>query len=369
MGSTRGAAGATGRRRAAETPIRPTTRKPRPGLDARCSPPTPSRWSARPGTRRSGAGGSSSTPSRAGFCRALYGVNPMTHDLGLPGVTTVPRTRRHRDADRPGRHRQARVAVPDVLAECVAVGARTVLVTAAGFGELGGEHLSAEGELRSARSGRRASGCSGPNTFGLFVAGHGVDLTPREHIPAGSGRAAQPVRQRRGGHVRAGPAGWHRLLRLRRRGQPGGCRPRRAAGVLRPRPGLARDRAVCRGAARVRGGLPGWPGWRPAARPASPWWCSRPGCPGVLPPRSPLIPARWPRTGGSGRRCWPTRSGPGHLHPGPRGHARCRVRRGRHGGRVILTDGGGDSVMAIDSLTANGLSPGELSARPRRNSR
>ena len=27
--------------------------------------------------------------SRAGFAGALYGVNPMVDDLGLPGVTTV----------------------------------------------------------------------------------------------------------------------------------------------------------------------------------------------------------------------------------------------------------------------------------------
>src|SRR5258706_520761 len=69
--------------------------------------------------------------------------------------------------------------------ECAALGVKSVLVPAAGFGELGGEHLAAEQRI-VARAREAGIRLLGPNTFGMFIAGSRVNLTPREHIPPGS---------------------------------------------------------------------------------------------------------------------------------------------------------------------------------------
>lgn len=121
---------------------------------------------------------------RAGFTGSLYAVNPAASDIGLPGITTVPQL-----ADITEQIDLAVVArpagvTPDVIAECVSLGARAAVVTAAGFSELGADGDTAEQRVRSiaAEGGMRLLG---PNTFGLFVAEQRINLTPREQIPAG----------------------------------------------------------------------------------------------------------------------------------------------------------------------------------------
>ncbi|HEY1617306.1 MAG TPA: acetate--CoA ligase family protein [Streptosporangiaceae bacterium] len=122
---------------------------------------------------------------RAGYAGRLYGVTPVTADLGLPGVSTVPSLAAiDGQVDLAVIARPA-AAVPAVIAECAAAGVGAALVTAAGFGELGGAALTAERDMIAAarRAGLRVLG---PNTFGIFVADQGVNVTPREEIPAGS---------------------------------------------------------------------------------------------------------------------------------------------------------------------------------------
>ena len=106
------------------------------------------------------------------------------------------------------------------------------------------------------------------------------------------------------------------------------------------------------------------PAWRPAARQASLWWCSRPGCPGVLAPRIATHTGALASDG----RVWQAVLADAEAVQVTSTQdlvdtlaAASSV--SRHGGRaMILTDGGGNSVMAIDALTANGLSLATLSA-------
>jgi acetate---CoA ligase (ADP-forming) len=123
--------------------------------------------------------------SRAGFRGALYGVNPAVSDLGLPSAKTVASL-----ADIGGPVDLAvlarpAAATPALIEECAELGVGSVLITASGFGELGGDHLAAELRMCAVA---KAAGMRllGPNTFGMFVASAGVNLTPREGIPAGS---------------------------------------------------------------------------------------------------------------------------------------------------------------------------------------
>lgn len=121
---------------------------------------------------------------RAGYRGALYGVNPAVADLGLPSVTMVPALAEiGQPIDLAVLARPASMT-PDLVDECAALGVRAVLITAAGFGELGGENLAAERRIadRARAAGMRILG---PNTFGMFVAADGINLTPREHIPTG----------------------------------------------------------------------------------------------------------------------------------------------------------------------------------------
>src|SRR5215469_407021 len=122
---------------------------------------------------------------RAGFGGALYGVNPAVADLNLPRVKTVAALA---DIGQPidlAVLARPAPAVPKLLDECAALGVKSILITAAGFGELGGEHVEAERRML-ARARDAGIRLLGPNTFGMFVAASGVNLTPREQIPPGS---------------------------------------------------------------------------------------------------------------------------------------------------------------------------------------
>jgi acetyltransferase len=122
--------------------------------------------------------------ARAGYRGDLFGVTPVAADLGLPGVRTVPSLAAiGQPVDLAVLARPA-PAVPRLVEECADAGVRCILITAAGFGEMGEAHRGPEQRIRD-----RARGAGmrvlGPNTFGLFSAADGVNLTPREQIPHG----------------------------------------------------------------------------------------------------------------------------------------------------------------------------------------
>src|SRR5215813_13757141 len=122
---------------------------------------------------------------RAGFSGTLYGVNPGVADLNVPQVKTVAALS---DIGQPidlAVLARPASATADLLDECAALGVKSVLITAAGFGELGGEHLAAEQRI-VARAREAGIRLLGPNTFGMFIAASRVNLTPRENIPPGS---------------------------------------------------------------------------------------------------------------------------------------------------------------------------------------
>jgi acetate---CoA ligase (ADP-forming) len=122
---------------------------------------------------------------RAGFSGTLYGVNPGVADLNVPRVKTVAALS---DIGQPidlAVLARPASATAELLDDCAALGVKSVLVTAAGFGELGGEHLAAEQRI-VARARDAGIRLLGPNTFGMFIAASRVNLTPRENIPPGS---------------------------------------------------------------------------------------------------------------------------------------------------------------------------------------
>jgi acyl-CoA synthetase (NDP forming) len=122
---------------------------------------------------------------RAGFSGTLYGVNPGVADLNVPRVKTVAALS---DIGQPidlAVLARPASATAELMDQCAALGVKSVLVTAAGFGELGGEHLATEQRI-VARAREAGIRLLGPNTFGMFIAASRVNLTPRENIPPGS---------------------------------------------------------------------------------------------------------------------------------------------------------------------------------------
>jgi acetyltransferase len=123
---------------------------------------------------------------RQGFKGALYAVNPAAVGFdGIPGVTFVGQPQ---DISEPV---DLAVVVlragdtPDAVAACADAGVRAAVLPASGFGERGpaGKLLEEQLLAISARTGIRLLG---PNGLGLFVAPAGINLTPNDDIPAGS---------------------------------------------------------------------------------------------------------------------------------------------------------------------------------------
>ncbi|HET7173861.1 MAG TPA: acetate--CoA ligase family protein [Nocardioidaceae bacterium] len=121
----------------------------------------------------------------AGFTGRIYGINP-TAGAGeeVAGVPLVPSI-----DEIPGPIDLAVLAVRRDLAEqamreVARVGVGVAVVTASGFGELGAEGLAAEARLRdiAAAAGTRLLG---PNGFGVFSADDRLNLTPRSPIAPG----------------------------------------------------------------------------------------------------------------------------------------------------------------------------------------
>jgi acetyltransferase len=252
----------------------------------------------------------------------------------------------------------------ELLDECAALGVKSVLVTAAGFGELGGEHLAAEQRI-VARAREAGIRLLGPNTFGMFVAASGVNLTPREHIPPGSvAMLSQSGNVVVGMYEQARQAGIGFSACV-------GVGNQVDVGLGELLAHFADDPASAviavyveglRGSgAEFRAGLAAC---RAAGKPVVVLKSGRSG-------HAASAVATHTGALASDERVWQAvLADAGAIQVestqdlGDTLAVACSV--GRHRGRaMVLTDGGGDSVMAIDWLTASGLSMAILSAQTR----
>ena len=301
---------------------------------------------------------------RAGFGGALYGVNPGVADLNVPGVTTVPALA---DIDEPidlAVLARPASATAELLEECADLGVRSVLVPAAGFGELGGEHLAAEQRI-VARAREAGIRLLGPNTFGMFIASSRVNLTPREHIPRGSvAMLSQSGNVVVGMYEQARQAGigFSACVGVGNQVDVG---LGELLGYFASDPGSDAVAVYVEGlrgsGAEFRAGLAAC---RAAGKPVVVLKAGR---------TRHAASAVATHTGAlaSDERVWQAvLADAGAIQVGSTQDlvdalaVACSV--GRHGGRaMVITDGGGDSVMAIDWLTASGLSMATLSARTR----
>jgi acetate---CoA ligase (ADP-forming) len=299
---------------------------------------------------------------RAGFSGTLYGVNPGVADLNVPRVKTVGALS---DIGQPidlAVLARPASAAAELVDECAALGVKSVLVTAAGFGELGGEHLAAEQRV-VARAREAGIRLLGPNTFGMFIAASRVNLTPRENIPPGSvamlsqsgnvvvGMYEQARQAGIGFSACVGvgnqvDVGLGELLAYFADDPASGVIAVYVEGLRGSgaefRAGLAACRAVGKPVVVLKSGRSGQ-----------------------------AVSAVATHTGAlaSDERVWQTvLADAGAIQVESTQDlvdtlaVACSV--GRHRGRaMVLTDGGGDSVMAIDWLTASGLSLATLSAQ------
>ncbi|HTX63202.1 MAG TPA: acetate--CoA ligase family protein [Acidimicrobiales bacterium] len=122
--------------------------------------------------------------ARLRFAGAMYGVNPLAEEGDVAGWPLV----RSLD-DVPGPPDLALVALParatlDAVTECARVGVRAAVLVASGLGELGGEAALFERDVAAIA---RASGMRllGPNGFGLYVRRIGLNLMVWRDIPDG----------------------------------------------------------------------------------------------------------------------------------------------------------------------------------------
>jgi acetate---CoA ligase (ADP-forming) len=121
----------------------------------------------------------------AGFSGDLLAINPMAPEGSIPGATVLQSIG---DASVPvdcaflalPRDRTAAAVV-----ECCQAGVGTIVVAASGFGEASRSGAALEQELLelAAPSGGRILG---PNCFGVYSAVPGVNLTPFEYVPKGN---------------------------------------------------------------------------------------------------------------------------------------------------------------------------------------
>lgn len=122
--------------------------------------------------------------ARLGFAGSMVGVNPRA---GQQEVAGWPILRSLDDLDAPPDLALVAVpahATPDAVAACARAGVRAAVLAAAGLGELGGDAARQEKEIaRVARkSGMRLLG---PNGFGLYVRRIGLNLMGWRDIPPG----------------------------------------------------------------------------------------------------------------------------------------------------------------------------------------
>ncbi len=301
---------------------------------------------------------------RAGFSGTLYGVNPGVADLKVPRVTTVAALS---DIGQP--IDLAVLARPasttaELMDECAALGVKSVLVPAAGFGELGGEHLAAEQRI-VARAREAGIRLLGPNTFGMFIAASRVNLTPREHIPPGSVAMLS-----QSGNVVVGMYEQARQVGIGFSACVGvGNQVDVGLGELLAYfgddPASAAIAVYVEGlrgsGAEFRAGLAAC---RAAGKPVVVLKSGRSG------QAASAVATHTGALASDGRVWQAVLADAGAIQVESTQDlvdtlaVACSV--GRHRGRaMVLTDGGGDSVMAIDWLTASGLSMATLSAQTR----
>ena len=121
---------------------------------------------------------------QAGFSGAIYGVNPAS-GVVLDRATPVKSLS---DVEEPldlAILAVPRTSVLPALRDCVAVGIRTVIVPGSGFGENSQDGARSETEI--SRLVREAGiRVLGPNCFGASSGPGAINLTPFEHIPRGT---------------------------------------------------------------------------------------------------------------------------------------------------------------------------------------
>lgn len=120
----------------------------------------------------------------AGFAAKIYAINPRASRADIPSATVAA------DLDDIEDHVDiAFIALPReqaaaAVSHCASRGIETIVVAASGFGEQSDAGAAAEADmLESARD--SGSRIIGPNCFGLYVGRHGVNLTPFGYLQAG----------------------------------------------------------------------------------------------------------------------------------------------------------------------------------------
>lgn len=119
-----------------------------------------------------------------GFGGTIYAVNPFAGPDSIPGATVIEDVSRAPEAIDCAFLAIPRSATMAAIEQCAQVGVKNVIVAASGFGELSSAGATEEEEIveKCAEAGIRLLG---PNCFGLFSGASGLNLTPFEYLPAG----------------------------------------------------------------------------------------------------------------------------------------------------------------------------------------
>jgi acyl-CoA synthetase (NDP forming) len=120
-----------------------------------------------------------------GFEGSLYGVNPAAASFPpAEGVRFVPDVKAIGEPLDLAVVALPAVKTPDAVRSCVRAGAKAVVLAASGFGERGAGGRALEEEIQAAVAGTPMR-LLGPNGFGLFAAPGKLNLTPKRDLPAG----------------------------------------------------------------------------------------------------------------------------------------------------------------------------------------
>lgn len=120
----------------------------------------------------------------AGFTGAIFAVNPSAAPHEIPGATVVATV-----GDITTPPDLALIALPSdrsvpEVSNCAKIGARSIIVAASGFGEHSAEGAAAE-ETMLATARESTSRIIGPNCFGVYLGSRGVNLTPFGYFQPG----------------------------------------------------------------------------------------------------------------------------------------------------------------------------------------
>jgi len=120
----------------------------------------------------------------AGFTGDVLAINPHAPQGSIPGATVLASIGEAATGVDCAFLAVPRERTADAVRECCQAGVGTIVVAASGFGESSGAGAALEQELRelAAPSGARLLG---PNCFGVYSSVPGVNLTPFEYVPPG----------------------------------------------------------------------------------------------------------------------------------------------------------------------------------------